>query len=70
MPAMAKKMVHAVTGVLLAVFFGWQALLLALLIPDFIAGAIGSYLFYVQHNFPGVSFNATTRRTETASFLE
>jgi len=48
--------VHAVTGVLLAVFFGWQALLLALLIPDFIAGAIGSYLFYAQHNFPTVSF--------------
>ena len=62
--------VHAVTGVLLAVFFGWQALLLALLIPDFIAGAIGSYLFYAQHNFPGVSFNAADGWTYEKAALE
>jgi len=62
--------VHAVTGVLLAVFFGWQALLLALLIPDFIAGAIGSYLFYAQHNFPGVSFNAAAGWTYEKAALE
>ncbi len=35
---------------------GWQALLLALVGPLFIASAIGSYLFYAQHNFPGVTF--------------
>jgi acyl-lipid omega-6 desaturase (Delta-12 desaturase) len=62
--------VHAVTGVLLAVFFGWQALLLALLIPDFIAGAIGSYLFYAQHNFPGGSFNAADGWTYEKAALE
>jgi omega-6 fatty acid desaturase (delta-12 desaturase) len=62
--------VHAVTGVLLAVFFGWQALLLALLFPDFIAGAIGSYLFYAQHNFPGVSFNAAAGWTYEKAALE
>lgn len=28
----------------------------ALFLPLFIAGAIGSYLFYVQHNFPQVTF--------------
>ena len=38
-------------------FFGWQALLLTLVVPHFIASAIGSYLFYAQHNFPSVSFN-------------
>jgi omega-6 fatty acid desaturase (delta-12 desaturase) len=46
--------------VLLAVavtwFFGWPALLLTLVLPLFIASAIGSYLFYAQHNFPTVSF--------------
>ena len=31
-------LVHVGTGVLLTVFFGWQALLLTLIIPYFIAG--------------------------------
>jgi len=31
-------------------------LFLTLIIPHFVASAIGSYLFYAQHNFPGVSF--------------
>ena len=69
-------LVHIVTGVLLTVFFGWQALLLTLIIPDFVAGAIGSYLFYAQHNFPGVSFDAAAGWTyekaalESSSFLK
>jgi len=67
---------HIITGVLLTVFFGWQALLLTLIIPYFIAGAIGSYLFYAQHNFPGVSFNDAAGWTyekaalESSSFLK
>jgi omega-6 fatty acid desaturase (delta-12 desaturase) len=36
--------------------FGWPTLVLALVLPRFIATAMGSYLFYAQHNFPGVSF--------------
>jgi len=68
--------VHIITGVLLTVFFGWPALLLTLIIPYFIAGAIGSYLFYAQHNFPGVSFNDAAGWTyekaalESSSFLK
>jgi acyl-lipid omega-6 desaturase (Delta-12 desaturase) len=42
---------------LVAVFLGAQALVLAILVPFFIAMAIGSYLFYAQHNFPDVSFS-------------
>jgi len=30
--------------------------LLTLVIPFFMTGALGSYLFYVQHNFVGVTF--------------
>src|SRR6266404_2520158 len=41
--------VHIVIGVLLTVLFGWLSLLLTLILPVFIAGAIGSYLFYAQH---------------------
>jgi omega-6 fatty acid desaturase (delta-12 desaturase) len=69
-------LVHIVIGVLLTVLFGWLSLLLTLIIPVFIAGAIGSYLFYAQHNFPGVSFNAVAGWTyekaalESSSFLK
>ena len=48
--------VHLTLAVLLTWFFGWPALFLTLIIPHFIGSAIGSYLFYAQHNFPGVSF--------------
>ncbi len=46
--------VHAAFGFSLIYFLGWQAFVLALLIPYFLAYAFGSYLFYAQHNFPGV----------------
>jgi len=67
---------HIIAGVLLTVMFGWLTLLLTLIIPCFIAGAIGSYLFYAQHNFPGVSFNDAAGWTyekaalESSSFLK
>ena len=32
--------------------FGWDTLLYALLVPQFVAHALGAYLFYAQHNFP------------------
>jgi len=69
-------MVHMVAGVLLTLIFGWLALLLTLIIPYFVGGAIGSYLFYAQHNFPGVSFNDAAGWTyekaalESSSFLK
>lgn len=47
---------HVAIGVTLVFFFGWTALLLTQILPHFIGCAIGSYLFYAQHNFPGVSF--------------
>jgi omega-6 fatty acid desaturase (delta-12 desaturase) len=48
--------VHITIGIALVYFSGWWALLLTQTIPHFIAYAIGTYLFYAQHNFPGVSF--------------
>ena len=47
---------HAALAGSVAVFLGWHTLLLALLLPFWIACAIGAYLFYAQHNFPGVTF--------------
>ena len=48
--------VHVAIAVALFWFGGWQAWLFAQAIPHFITYAIGTYLFYAQHNFPGVSF--------------
>lgn len=36
---------------------GWGGWLLSVFIPIFIAGAMGAYLFYAQHNFPGTTFS-------------
>jgi len=60
----------------LVVTFGWLTMLLALILPLFIASAIGTYLFYAQHNFPGVVFRDKAGWTyegaamESSSFLK
>lgn len=62
--------VHIAIGGSLLYFFGWQTLLLAQTIPHFIACAIGTYLFYAQHNFPGVSFEDKSGWTYEKAALE
>lgn len=47
---------HVALAVGLAYYFGWTTMLLTLVVPLFVAAAIGTYLFYAQHNFPEVSF--------------
>ncbi|RFS21767.1 fatty acid desaturase [Chitinophaga silvatica] len=47
---------HIAGSVAVFYFFGWQAWLLFMVIPFTIACGIGAYLFYAQHNFPGVTF--------------
>ncbi len=63
-----------VVHVLLALFFiwlfGWSALFLTVIIPHFTASAIGSYLFYAQHNFPSVSFSDNSRWSYDKAALE
>lgn len=49
-------LLHLALVVTLVVVFGWVAMLLTLVLPLFIASAIGTYLFYAQHNFPDVHF--------------
>src|SRR5271154_2425260 len=63
-------LIHIAIGVSLAVFWGWQGLLLTQTIPHLIASAIGAYLFYAQHNFPGVSFNDKAGWTYEKAALE
>ncbi len=47
---------HIGLGVLYYFVGGWRLLLLMQTIPHLIASAIGSYLFYAQHNFPSATF--------------
>jgi omega-6 fatty acid desaturase (delta-12 desaturase) len=48
---------HGALATGLTLFLGVQALAFAVLVPFFIATAMGSYLFYAQHNFPDVAFS-------------
>ncbi len=47
---------HFTIAVLLFIFFGWQAWFFMFFLPFLIAFGMGAYLFYAQHNFPGVEF--------------
>lgn len=49
-------MLHLAFAATLYVFGGLPALLLTLILPYTLAMALGTYLFYVQHNFPDVIF--------------
>jgi acyl-lipid omega-6 desaturase (Delta-12 desaturase) len=49
--------VHGAIAAALLAFGGWPALVLTLLLPFFVAYALGTYFFYAQHNFPDVSFS-------------
>lgn len=48
--------VHAGIYFILVLFFGWSTALLSVTLPCLLAFGMGAYLFYVQHNFPGVVF--------------
>ena len=63
-------LVHLTISVALWRYGGWQALLLTQVIPHFITYAIGTYLFYAQHNFPGVSFSDKDGWTYEKAALE
>jgi omega-6 fatty acid desaturase (delta-12 desaturase) len=47
-------LVHLGLATLLVWHWGWLAFGLTMALPFCIAGALGAYLFYAQHNFPGV----------------
>lgn len=49
-------LVHFSIIALVAVQGGGGTVLLAVIVPFTIASAMGAYLFYAQHNFPGVQF--------------
>ena len=69
-------LLHLTLITTLTILFGWTTMLLMLVIPLFIGSAIGTYLFYAQHNFPDVVFKDKAGWTyecaamESSSFLK
>jgi acyl-lipid omega-6 desaturase (Delta-12 desaturase) len=48
--------VHFTVAIVLFIFMGWQVWFFMFFLPFLIAFGMGAYLFYAQHNFPGVEF--------------
>jgi omega-6 fatty acid desaturase (delta-12 desaturase) len=61
---------HVGVAVLLFIFGGWQTWFLVWFLPFLISFAIGAYLFYAQHNFPGVKFKDNTEWAYETAALE
>ncbi len=51
-------------------FLGWHTWILMCLIPHFISGAMGAYLFYAQHNFPTSTFVGNEEWTYEGAALD
>ena len=62
--------VHVAIGAGLYFSLGWAGVLLTQTIPHFVMYAVGTYLFYAQHNFPEVSFNEKAGWTYEKAALE
>jgi omega-6 fatty acid desaturase (delta-12 desaturase) len=68
--------IHVGIAVFLFVEFGWLTWMLTFFLPFFISHMLGAYLFYAQHNFPGVTFrtnkdwNYAQAALESSSYMK
>ena len=56
--SLAVLILHIGASALLVIFFGPLTWFLTLFLPLFLVHMLGAYLFYAQHNFPGVKFRS------------
>lgn len=68
--ALVALVLHLAAAVCIFIFLGWQTWFLLFFLPFLIAFALGSYLFYAQHNFPGVTFSCNTEWAYDKAALE
>jgi omega-6 fatty acid desaturase (delta-12 desaturase) len=61
---------HISIAVVIFIHYGWLTWLLAFFMPFFLSQMLGAYLFYAQHNFPGVSFKKNADWSYTDAALE
>jgi omega-6 fatty acid desaturase (delta-12 desaturase) len=62
--------VHISVAIFLFVHFGWLTYFLTFFLPFFLSHMLGSYLFYAQHNFPGVIFRSNVEWNYVNAALE
>ena len=68
--------IHVSIAVFLFVHFGWLTWFLTFFLPFFLSHMLGAYLFYAQHNFPGVTFknnkdwNYVNAALESSSYMK
>ncbi len=68
--SMVALILHASYQISILYFFGFNTWVLLCLIPHLISGALGAYLFYAQHNFPGVTFVGNEEWTYEGAALD
>ena len=74
--SLAVILVHLGISAFLLIQFGWATLIITFLLPFFLSHMLGAYLFYAQHNFPGVVFrnnkdwNYTKAALESSSYMK
>ncbi len=68
--ALIALLLHVTAAVLIFYFFGAETWFLLFFLPFFIAFGMGAYLFYAQHNFPGVQFADNKNWTYERAALE
>lgn len=68
--ALLALVIHIALAVTIVLLWGWQTWIFLFLIPFGLACAIGSYLFYAQHNFPDVLFASNRDWTYEKAALE
>lgn len=63
-------LVHFGISLLVFYFFGAQAYFLGILLPALISSAMGSYLFYAQHNYPKAKYKQKEKWDYVHSAME
>ncbi|MFT6143339.1 MAG: omega-6 fatty acid desaturase (delta-12 desaturase) [Myxococcota bacterium] len=58
--SLASPIVHVGLFVGLGLIFGWVSALFTVILPLVVSHSLGSYLFYAQHNAPGIYFAPRT----------
>ncbi len=68
--AVLSLVLHIGLVVALTFFFGAMTMVLAFLLPAFIATSAGAYLFYAQHNFPAAKIRRSDQWSYTKAALQ
>ena len=68
--SLAVFILHIAAAVLLYIFLGPMVWFLTLFLPLFLVHMLGAYLFYAQHNFPGVKFRSNIEWSYEHAALE